>query len=32
VVCFSFPERRVAAGQAVVLYDGDEVVGGGRAT
>jgi len=32
VVRFSRPERRVAAGQAVVLYDGDEVVGGGLAT
>jgi len=26
------PRRRVAAGQAVVLYDGDEVTGGGLAT
>ena len=25
------PRRRVAPGQAVVLYDGDEVVGGGPA-
>ena len=25
------PRRRVAAGQAVVLYDGDEVIGGGLA-
>jgi tRNA-specific 2-thiouridylase len=31
VVRFARPERRVAAGQAVVLYDGDEVVGGGLA-
>jgi tRNA-specific 2-thiouridylase len=26
---FDEPQRRVAAGQSVVLYDGDEVVGGG---
>ncbi|MEY2464842.1 MAG: tRNA-uridine 2-sulfurtransferase [Acidimicrobiaceae bacterium] len=26
------PERRVAPGQSVVLYDGDQVVGGGLAT
>jgi tRNA U34 2-thiouridine synthase MnmA/TrmU len=26
------PQRRVAPGQAVVLYDGDEVLGGGEAT
>jgi len=32
VIRFDRPERRVAAGQAVVLYDGDEVVGGGLAT
>jgi tRNA-specific 2-thiouridylase len=32
VVRFARPERRVATGQAVVLYDGDEVVGGGLAT
>jgi tRNA-specific 2-thiouridylase len=25
------PQRRVAPGQAVVLYDGDEVLGGGEA-
>ncbi|MEZ5183856.1 MAG: aminomethyltransferase beta-barrel domain-containing protein [Acidimicrobiales bacterium] len=25
------PERRVAPGQSVVLYDGDEVVAGARA-
>jgi tRNA-uridine 2-sulfurtransferase len=29
---FDQPERRVAAGQSVVLYDGDEVVGGGLVT
>ncbi len=29
VVRFDRPERRVAAGQSVVLYDGDLVVGGG---
>jgi len=29
VVHFADPERRVAAGQTVVLYDGDVVVGGG---
>jgi tRNA-uridine 2-sulfurtransferase len=29
---FERPERRVAAGQSVVLYDGDEVVGGGLVT
>ena len=28
-VRFERPERRVAPGQSVVLYDGDEVVGGG---
>jgi tRNA-specific 2-thiouridylase len=28
-VAFDRPERRVAVGQSVVLYDGDEVVGGG---
>jgi tRNA-specific 2-thiouridylase len=28
-VAFDRPERRVAAGQSVVLYDGDEVVAGG---
>ena len=26
---WSAPQRRVAPGQSVVLYDGDEVVGGG---
>ena len=31
VVRFARPQRRVAAGQSVVLYDGDEVVGGGIA-
>ena len=31
VVLFSEPIRRVAAGQSVVLYRGDEVVGGGVA-
>jgi tRNA-specific 2-thiouridylase len=30
-VVFARPERRVAPGQSVVLYDGDEVVGGGIA-
>ncbi len=29
VVRFAGPERRVARGQSVVLYEGDEVVGGG---
>jgi tRNA-specific 2-thiouridylase len=29
---FEEPQRRVAAGQSVVLYDGDEVVGGGLVT
>lgn len=29
LVCFDHPERAVAKGQAVVLYDGDVVVGGG---
>jgi tRNA-specific 2-thiouridylase len=29
---FHEPQRRVAAGQSVVLYDGDEVVGGGLVT
>ena len=29
---FDEPQRRVAPGQAVVLYDGDEVLGGGIAT
>jgi tRNA-uridine 2-sulfurtransferase len=32
VVHFDRPQRRVAPGQSVVLYDGDEVVGGGVAT
>jgi tRNA-uridine 2-sulfurtransferase len=31
-VTFDEPQRRVAAGQSVVLYDGDEVVGGGLVT
>jgi tRNA-specific 2-thiouridylase len=31
VVRFARPQRRVAAGQSVVLYDGDEVVAGGVA-
>jgi tRNA U34 2-thiouridine synthase MnmA/TrmU len=31
VVRWLEPERRVAAGQSVVLYDGDVVVGGGVA-
>jgi len=31
-VSFPRPERRVAPGQSVVLYDGDVVVGGGTAT
>jgi tRNA-specific 2-thiouridylase len=30
-VVFATPARRVAPGQAVVLYDGDEVVAGGTA-
>jgi len=29
VVRFEQPQRRVAPGQSVVLYHGDEVVGGG---
>jgi tRNA-specific 2-thiouridylase len=32
VVRFERPQRVVAAGQSVVLYDGDQVVGGGIAT
>ena len=32
VLRWAEPRRRVAPGQAVVLYDGDEVVGGGIAT
>ena len=28
-VVFDQPQRAVTAGQAVVLYDGDEVLGGG---
>jgi tRNA-specific 2-thiouridylase len=32
VVTWDEPRRRVAPGQSVVLYDGDEVVGGGIAT
>jgi tRNA U34 2-thiouridine synthase MnmA/TrmU len=31
-VCFAEPQRRVAAGQSVVLYDGDLVAGGGTVT
>jgi tRNA-specific 2-thiouridylase len=31
-VSFAEPQRRVATGQSVVLYEGDEVVGGGTAT
>src|SRR5205085_5480307 len=31
VLLWDEPQRRVAPGQAVVLYDGDEVVGGGIA-
>ena len=31
-VRFAAPHRRVAAGQSVVLYEGDEVVGGGVVT
>jgi tRNA-specific 2-thiouridylase len=31
LVRFDRPERRVARGQSVVLYDGDEVIGGGIA-
>ncbi|MEA2826490.1 MAG: tRNA-uridine 2-sulfurtransferase, partial [Actinomycetota bacterium] len=30
-VLFAEPQRRVAPGQSVVLYDGDRVVGGGIA-
>ncbi|HEX3623741.1 MAG TPA: tRNA 2-thiouridine(34) synthase MnmA [Acidimicrobiales bacterium] len=30
-VCFAEPQRRVAPGQSVVLYHGDEVLGGGIA-
>jgi tRNA-specific 2-thiouridylase len=30
-VCFDRPQRRIAPGQSVVLYDGDEVLGGGSA-
>jgi tRNA-specific 2-thiouridylase len=30
-VCFAAPQSRVAPGQAVVLYDGDAVLGGGVA-
>ena len=29
-VVFDTPQRAVTTGQAVVLYDGDYVVGGGR--
>jgi len=31
-IVFDAPHRRVAPGQSVVLYDGDEVVGAGQAT
>lgn len=31
IVRWSTPQRRVAPGQSVVLYDGDEVIGGGIA-
>jgi tRNA-uridine 2-sulfurtransferase len=31
LVTFAEPQRRVAVGQSVVLYEGDEVVGGGVA-
>ena len=31
-VVFGQPQRRVAPGQSVVLYRGDEVLGGGIAT
>jgi tRNA U34 2-thiouridine synthase MnmA/TrmU len=31
-VRFAEPQRRVAPGQSVVLYRGDEVLGGGIAT
>jgi tRNA-specific 2-thiouridylase len=31
VVTWDDPQRRVAPGQAVVLYDGDAVLGGGIA-
>lgn len=30
-VCWDTPQRRVAVGQSVVAYEGDEVVGGGTA-
>jgi tRNA-specific 2-thiouridylase len=32
VVRWSAPQRRVAPGQSVVLYDGDAVLGGGTVT
>jgi tRNA U34 2-thiouridine synthase MnmA/TrmU len=32
VVRFATPQRRVAVGQSVVLYEGDQVVGGGLVT
>lgn len=28
-ICFDSPQRAITIGQAVVLYDGDEVIGGG---
>jgi tRNA U34 2-thiouridine synthase MnmA/TrmU len=31
ILTWDQPRRRVAPGQAIVLYDGDEVVGGGLA-
>lgn len=31
IVCWESPQRRVAPGQSVVLYEGDQVVGGGIA-
>ena len=30
-VCWQAPQQRVASGQSVVFYDGDEVLGGGIA-
>ena len=29
-VIFDEPQRAIASGQAVVLYDGDDVIGGGK--
>jgi tRNA-specific 2-thiouridylase len=31
MVCWDEPQRRVASGQSIVAYDGDQVVGGGLA-